>query len=316
MNRLAYILSALLLVQLIISEALYWNRQQEKHQVVDVQQALLFSDVRSLDKIQIQEAGKSLTLQKNGEGWLLAETQLPVDKARIDGLLAKLETLNGGWPVTSTASSHERFEVTEKRFQRHVTLYQGEQRKADFYLGSSPGFRKVHLRKLDNDAVYAVALNAFDFSSSQDEWLDKRLLATNHLKRMQGSDYLLEKQPSGWVLSSAPQASLNQTRASELAGAFESLRVTARIEHADANQVSGNQSVDIKVSNDSGEWTYSFIQLGSAYAVKRSDLSHYFALAESDHQRFVSVTAAKLQESSPQAPASALESLPETNAGQ
>lgn len=313
MNKLAYILSGLLLVQLIMSEALYWTRQQEKHKEVDVQQALLFSDVRALDKIQIQEGDKHLTLQKNGQGWVLAETQLPVDKAKMDGLLAKLETLNGGWPVTSTAASHERFEVTKKRYQRHVTLYQGDAVKADFYLGSSPGFRKVHLRKLDHDAVYAVALNVFEFPVRQDEWLDKRLLAVEGLKRIETSDYQLEKQQSAWVLNSSPQASLNQTRATDLATAFENLRVTGRIEHADAEQGSGDQTMNIKVNNDTGEWSYSFVRLGSAYAVKRSDMSYYFGLSESDYQRFVSVTATGLQENDPVAPVPGSELAPEAD---
>lgn len=311
MNKLTYILSGLLLVQLIVSEALYWNHQQETHEELNVQQALLFADVRALDKIQIQEGDKHLTLQKNDQGWVLAETQLPVDKAKIDGLLAKLETLNGGWPVTSTASSHERFEVAEKRYQRHVMFSQGGNIKADFYLGSSPGFRKVHLRKLDNDAVYAVALNVFEFPVRQDEWLDKRLLSLQGVKRIETSNYHLEKQQSAWVLNSSPQASLNQTRATDLATAFENLRVTGRIEHADAEQGSGDQSMNIKVNNDAGEWSYSFVRLGSTYAVKRSDMSYYFGLPESDYQRFVSVTAASLQENDPVAPVPAAKAAPE-----
>lgn len=301
MSKLTYGLSALLLVQLLVGEALYWNHQQKKHDAVDVQQALLIPDADQIDKITIQEGGKRLTLQKTGDHWQLPDTQLPVDQAKMDGLMTKFSTLNGGWPVATTASSHERFEVAENKYQRHVILYQGETSKAELYVGNSPGFRKAHVRKAGSDAVYAAQLNTFELPTLADDWLDKTLLASKGVKRIQGSDYVLEKQQENWSLVSPVNSELNQQKAKDLVAAFESLRVTGRIERAVDETNSGTQTAVIQITNDTNELSYSFIQLGGNYVVKRSDVDHYFSLAEADYQRITAQTAAQLQAASPPA---------------
>lgn len=298
MSKLTYGLSALLLVQLLVAEALYWNHQQKKHEAVDVQQALLIPDADQIDKITIQEGGKRLILQKTGDLWQLPDTQLPVDQAKMIGLMSKFSTLNGGWPVATTASSHERFEVAEKKYQRHVILSQGETSKAELYVGNSPGFRKAHIRKAGSDAVYAAQLNTFELPVLADDWLDKTLLASKGVKRIQGSDYVLEKKQENWTLVSPVNGELNQQKAKDLVAAFENLRVIGSIERKAEQTNAGISTIEIQVANDTNNLSYSFMQLGEYYVVKRSDLDHYFSLVEADYQRITALTAAQLQAAS------------------
>jgi len=146
MNKHITWLSAVLVLQILFGTGLYINKQNEQHS--GEEQTLLSLDMAQIDKITIQQEGSAAMLLKKGDSWLLPKLeQLPADKAKLHGLLGKLETLQTGWPVATTTSSHERFEVSKNKHQRHLQLYQGENLKPSSLSAPPPVFAKCMCAK-------------------------------------------------------------------------------------------------------------------------------------------------------------------------
>jgi len=285
-------LSAVLVLQILIGAGLYLNKHNAPQS--GESQTLLSLDMAQIDKITIQQEGSAATLLKNGDNWLLPKLeQLPADKAKLQGLLGKLETLQTGWPIATTSSSHERFEVSKNKHQRHLQLYQGEQLKAELFIGTSPGFRKVHVRKAGQEAVYSAKLNTFDLPAEDDQWLDKSLLAAQNITGIQGPDYSLEKQQDKWQLSADLQGELNQESVQKLLSSLNNLRITEISDQAteeDPKPITTN----LKIKQGNTELSYTFRKQGKNFSLNRSDIPQHFGLAEFDYSGITEVRLDKL----------------------
>ena len=71
----------------------------------------------------------------------------------MDSVVERFARAAGSWPVANTASTRERFEVTEENHQRHIVAKAGDDTVADIYLGTSPGYRKTHARRTGEDEI-------------------------------------------------------------------------------------------------------------------------------------------------------------------
>jgi len=60
------------------------------------------------------------------------------------GLIDKLEGAEAAWPVATSESSAERFEVSDAKFQRRIRFFADDAVVTELFLGTSPGFRRVH----------------------------------------------------------------------------------------------------------------------------------------------------------------------------
>jgi len=292
MNKHITWLSAVLVLQILFGTGLYINKQNEQHS--GEEQTLLSLDMAQIDKITIQQEGSAAMLLKKGDSWLLPKLeQLPADKAKLHGLLGKLETLQTGWPIATTNSSHERFEVSKNKHQRHLQLYQGEKLKAELYIGTSPGFRKVHVRKAGQEAVYTAKLNTFDLPAENEQWLDKSLLAAQNITGIQGPDYSLEKQQDKWQLSANLQGELDQASVQKLLSAFNSLRITELSDEATEEDPEPN-STSLRIKQGNKELSYTFKKQGENFSLSRSDIPQHFGLTEFDYSNIAEVRLEKL----------------------
>lgn len=293
-------LSGLLAMQVLLAALLYWQNQQP--QLNMQQHALLDFKDSAVNRIVISDSGNSVTLDKTGGAWQLPGLdKLPADAFKIDSVLSKLAALKGGWPVATTADSHERFEVADKKFQRRVQLYQGEKPVGEILMGTSPGFRKTHIRKPGDDAVYLASLNVFELPVKAEDWLDKALLAAKDVSQIKGPDYALAKKDNQWQLTNPaaqnaptgqPAASLNKEKAVQLASALSSLRVMGLAEKAAPDKAAGNtetRAIQIDVSNGANTWQYQFRQAGDRYTVKRDDRDREFTLSQFDFDRIAGI---------------------------
>ena len=281
MNKHVTWLSAVLVLQILIGAGLTINKQNKQHR--GEEQTLLSLDMEQINKVTIQQEGSATTLLKQGDNWLLPKLeQLPADKAKLHGLLAKLETLQTDWPIATTTSSHERFEVSKSKHQRHLQLYQGEELKAELYIGTSPGFRKVHVRKAGQEAVYSAKLNTFDLPTEEAQWLDKNLLATQNISGIEGPDYSLEKQQGKWQLSADVQGELDQSSVQSLVSALNNLRVTELSDTTTEKEV-GTNSTKLHVKQGDKALSYTFRKQGENFTVSRSDIPQRFELTEFDY---------------------------------
>ena len=170
MNRHT-ILGAVLLAQLIVV-AVVWGLQSRPG---DVPPLFLSFDVSRVDALAVADAESTVTVARSDGEWQLPNG-LPADAGKVEGVLQKLSDPAAGWPVATSESAMERFEVVEQAHQRHVVISAGEETLADVYLGTSPTFGKVHARHTGGGPVHAIAFSNYEAGARQSDWLDKSLL--------------------------------------------------------------------------------------------------------------------------------------------
>lgn len=166
---------------------------------------------------------KSIALAKKERGWTLPD-DVPADAEKVGKLLEKLAGLQAPWPVATTASARERFEVEEDNRQRHVLLQSGGKTAAELLLGTSPGFRRLHVRIPGADEVYEVDLTHFEMSTSADEWVDRAVLqADGEVAAVaREGQWRLARSDDGWMLD---DGAADANAAEQMAARFANLRV-------------------------------------------------------------------------------------------
>ncbi|HSC66118.1 MAG TPA: DUF4340 domain-containing protein [Cellvibrio sp.] len=287
-------LTMTLVVQLLIIVGIFAYKKSTQLNVVA--QPLLGTAVSEVERIVIRDLNSSVALQKTASGWQLPELQqLPADQQKLDGILQKLEGTKLTWPVTTTPASHERFEVTDNKFQRRIEFFTAGEKKADIFLGSSSGFKKVHLRKEGDDNVYIAELTTFEFATNPTEWLQKNLLAVRDPAMIKGADYHLKKNGQQWSFV-VPTGVISEEIAAEelnqLTNAIANLQIQAI---AEQNPESGERKT-ILVASAAGEFTYEFVKSGDGFFVRRSDNNRYFKISQYEYERIVNVSKATLVE--------------------
>lgn len=285
-------LTILLVLQVLLIIAVFTYQQNSRVQVPA--RPLLGIKISDIDRVVIQDANNKVILQKSGSEWQLPELQqLPVDKQKLEDALQKLEGTKLTWPVTTTASSHERFEVTGTKFQRRIELFQGDAKKADLWLGTTPGFKKIHVRREGEDQVYAVELAAFEFATASNDWLKSDLLAVKDASSIKAADYELQKTGDVWNFATANQDAdaekVDATKAKELANAFSNLQVQEVVTQKPQGEITR-----ASVKSAVGEFEYEFTKVGSDYFVKRSDRDLHFKLSQIEFGRIANVNKASL----------------------
>ena len=178
----------------------------------------------------VDDKGQQLKLQRGDAGWTLPDTRgLPADGDKVSQLLDKLIAANAPWPVATSAESAKRFEVAPDKFQREIKLTDKDQVVADLYLGTSPGFKKVHARRAESDDVYAISFANYDATARSDDWLDKALLKpTGDITAVTRPDHWkLQRTGDTWTLDGlAPGATTKQDEATDLVNKLANLHVS------------------------------------------------------------------------------------------
>lgn len=282
-------LGGLLALQLLLATGLALNGLRERS--ADAAAPLLDFETAAIDRIVVDDnASKSTTLTRDDGGWQIASlADLPANAAKADNMLDTLAGLRTTMPVVSTAAGRERFEVTKENFQRRLRLYDGGDLLGEYFFGTSPGFRRTHGRRADDDEVYALAFNNFDLPADANDWLDKTLLGAGEVKTVKGADYELSRNGDGWQLAAieanevAPQVDRNKV--DELVNALESMRVL-RVEDG----LPEGERVIVEVTTKDGDFRYEFATADSKYYVKRSDLDRAFTINQTDYERIAGTT--------------------------
>ncbi|WP_428240189.1 DUF4340 domain-containing protein [Gynuella sp.] len=281
-------LAALLVVQIALAGGLFWN-SQNRHSGNQPQQLLSFQS-KEIDKAVISGEDKNVTLKKASGEWQLADNSLPADSQKIIEQLSKLEKLKTGWPVATTKSSHERFEVAKDKFQRHIELFKGDQKVAELYLGSSPGFKQINIRRPDDDKVYSAALTSYEFPVDDEGWLDRSLLAASDVSGIKGSDYALTKKDKQWQLTEKDGQSTepaDSQKANDLATALSNLKVLSILQNKD--EAPDQPTAELTVSSGDTQWVYRFSQRNDNYYVSRNDRDAVFKISKPIYDSIVDV---------------------------
>lgn len=283
MDKTIKVLAAVLALQLVAALALTWSTGVFQ----SPGQAPQFADVdaSSIDEIEISAAdGKPVVLRKVDMSWVLpGYGNLPVDESKRSDVIERLVSSKAQWPVATTASAATRFEVTQEKYQRHVVLRGGGKELADLYLGTSPGFRRVHARRAGDDDIFAIDFNNYELPADAKGWLDKALLQPDgEITAIQKGDFKLVKQNDAWALQGLEEGkSTDATEAQSLASTLKSLHVTAAADDAARARVEAETpTFSYGVDTPSGSYTYAFYKDADDYVVKASNRDGYFRVAK------------------------------------
>lgn len=143
-------------------------------------ETLLSFDAGAVDGIRIEqgEAQKVVLTRAQGSWRVSSAPEFPADQDNVAAFLKKLAGLKKGWPVATTAGAAKRFKVAENDCERKITLSADGKSIATLFVGTSPGFRKIHGRRKGENAVYALVFNDYDAGAKAEVWIDKKVL--NH----------------------------------------------------------------------------------------------------------------------------------------
>ncbi len=279
-------LAAALILQAVVAVALLWHNGQ----TAEADSTTLLAAEASPDTIIVVGSDTNTRLELQGQKWVLPDLHgLPASPNKVSTVLDKLRAVTSGWPVTTTKASHQRFEVSETNFQRRIKLEQSGKGLADFYLGTSPGLRKVHLRHKEADAVYSVALATYDFPLQAEDWLDKTLLQAPGAQKMSGGDFTLINNGDSWAFKSPEGASADSNKAAALARAFTTLHVLGLSEPP-----ASDPTVKLTVEDGNESWEFSLWQEEDEYLIQRSDIAHTFTLSQHTFDRLSEANAQSL----------------------
>ncbi len=293
-SRGVQVLSGVLVLQLAVAGGLLWKSNSQADFAPAMQ--LVNVDPSTVDEIIIDDGEGRITLTSDLDQWHMDdEHETLASTEKINQLISDITELNPGLPVTSTKSSHQQLEVDEDGFQRRVTLKAGNEAVADLYLGTSPGYRKSHIRRVDQDQVYAAELNTFDVPTNHDAWLDKNLLALDNVSGVRSESIELALADEQWMIvlpqDKTETHDVDQNGIASLVSRLASLRVDGFAiplesdEPADAMAASDESEEpeqllthSITVVQNDKPVTLLMNRKGSNATIERSDVKGLFAL--------------------------------------
>lgn len=279
MKSTSIVLVGLFVAQVAAAGVLYYNTMSQRS--VRPQGSLLAYDSDVVDQISVQEGENTITLVKKQDDWVIESNQLPAQRVRVDQAIQTLGDMQLGWSVASSDGSHQQLEVADDKYQRRVKVSGGDATLGDIFIGTSPGFKRSHVRVADTDEVYSVAVNAFDFPTKVGEWIDKSLLQATNITSVTIDEKVLEQKDDQWVYDG--NQSTDQEKVAELIKVFENLRVN------DISDVAaeGLEFESVALTADGQDYDYRFAASGSDYLVARADIDSLFKISQDSYDKVV-----------------------------
>ena len=288
MNRSVTSLLVILLIQCGITAAVYWPAQDPEGQATTPALASFSNDL--VDELRVgDEYDNEALIKRVGESWLLPELEgLPANKAMVEKLLERLVNQDSGWPIAQSNVARQRFQVSEYHYQRSITLLREGQRLATIYLGTSPGFRKVHARNDAHNAIYSITFNAFDAPGVSGSWLEPGLLQIRSPLRITADSYTLSRENGDWISGTGRTPDKRELEA--LLTALRTLQVEGVAEQDLQRDLSDLEAdLILQVLSLTGETTLELFTLGDTHFISSSDYALIFKLSAYDFDRLTGI---------------------------
>ncbi len=286
MKKWIVLLCGMLVAQLVMAVIVHVSG--DEYGAYEADETLLTFDVDAVDRILIEDGSNSVVLTKQVGKWVLPEhDNFPADQQNVTQLLDKLAAMKKGWPVATTSSAPRRFKVAEDEFERRLTLLTNDDTLAQLYIGNSPGFRKVHVRNADDDAVFSVAFNPWEAGADSSDWINKNILtfSTEDLLHVEMSEFELQREDDELRLTDlTDQEEMNEQQAQMLVNSLSGLQVESLLDNTDKiASLPDDADLIVNVVLKPDEMlVYRFFKPDEEphYIVIRSDFDHYFEIAE------------------------------------
>lgn len=278
MNRAGKLLLLLLLIQL--GWLGYLHNQERVAGGAGVSARLADVGPFHVDELHIDDPHDDrVQLLRRRDGWILPTLgDLPANSERIAALLEQLTSEDPGWAVAHTLAARQRFRVADYHFRRRVHLLAQGEPVATVFLGTSPGFRKVHARNADDESIYSIKLNLFDLPVAPGRWLDTELLELKAPLRIVADGYSLDRSSGQWRLGDGSRPDPRELAA--LLDVLQSLQVSDVADAALARSLEAREAVLVlEVESLTGTDTLSLHRHQEKHLVHSARWQQYFLIS-------------------------------------
>jgi len=247
---------------------------------------LLPFDATQVNVLEISDAhGAKVRLTRQHDTWRLANG-FPADAGRITQLIERLHSLKHGLAAATSPAARHRFNVAEKKFERHVLLQHDDRMLAGLYLGRGAGARRSYVRAEHGTAVYSVPLGSYDLPVQASAWEDKTVLQVRDVTALESGHIRIQRKNAtakAWNSDRIPKGKQPDTEAIRRAvSLLEGLRYSKSLgkEAPDGYDFS-HPALMFRIRWKQGTRTYRFARhkTDDLYALKVSDRPEYFEIA-------------------------------------
>jgi hypothetical protein len=287
-NRLVTTLLLVLIVQIGIITYAFWPGQTTMNSSTRHTLAPFARD--AIDELRIgDQFDNEVVLLKLGEQWLLPNLEgLPADPARVETLLRSITAQKNSWPVARSPASRQRFQVVDYYYQRRLSLLSGGEQLGVIFLGTSPGFRKVHARNEKQDDIYSIPVNTFDIPAISGDWLDPRLLQVRAPLQIDADLYNLRFENGVWLTGTGGIPDERELEA--LVTGLKTLQVDGVADEDLQRELSAVEAdLVLKIRSLAGEATLELLTLNGENFIHSTEYPLFFKLSAYDFDRLTGI---------------------------
>lgn len=298
MTKAIQILSGVFVLQL--AAFAYFSSKEDPTGVYKNNEPLVSVDFETLDRVVMEDGeNKSVSLKKVSGAWTIEESfDFPANPAKVKEFFSSLGKLKKSWPVAKTSSAAKKFFTTEEKFERRVTFYKGGEPVNVLFVGTSPGFRKVHVQTKGDKNVYSVEYNSYDVPVKVADWYDKNYykVAKDSVSQLDVQGVVLT-QTSGAFQVSDMDAAKEESNTSKVKGLVTTMlnpdfeEVMSK-DQAPVGSEGSLLSYTVKKSNGD-EVGFSFKELK---AEKAEDAKNFAVLKISTHPFFFKIRKSRIED--------------------
>ena len=288
MNLTVNTLLFVLLIQCGITAAVMWPANSAENSSTN--HILAPSSMGSIDEIHIgDEFDNEAVLVKSGEQWLLPNLEnLPADSTKVNSLIENVINNTVVWPIAHSPAARQRFQVADYYYQRRLTFFSQGKNLDTIYLGTSPGFRKVHARNDNQDAIFSITLNTFDTPAVSGAWLEPRLLQIRTPVRIDSDFYNLRFENGHWL--SGIGGTPDESELESLITALKSIQIDG-VANEDLQRELSSAEADLilHIQSLAGDVTLELITLDNEHFINSSEYPFFFKLSAFDFDRLTGI---------------------------
>jgi hypothetical protein len=298
-------LSVLFLAQVILIFVLFLSDSDTGAYIQN--DKLLNLQLDSLDRIVVEQPeGRTLVLEKQDGIWVLPDYfGFPASVGKITRTFGKLFDTKIGWPVATTDAAESRFKVSADQFERKL-VFSSAKVTETLYLGTSPGFKKIHVRMDGSNTIYGIMFSAYQAGTKAREWADQKFL---HLPRgqiegIELGDLVLRRADGKFTVEGISDAEM--VVEGKIANLLADVSTLGFLEVLGKEEVPSfhleSPEFDFFIRSKSGEriqYRYGRLDEKDQYVLKASNSEYFFKVSKYNLERLRDVQRAKLVQEGP-----------------
>ncbi|MCB9530896.1 MAG: DUF4340 domain-containing protein [Myxococcales bacterium] len=245
---------------------------------------LLSVDSASVTELQVESSGssaQSVTLRREGEGWVVASADgYPAKSDAVDSLIGHLgDVVVDTAPIATQAVSHEGLNVADADFGRRVTITSsGATEPLVFVLGQSDA-GGINLRRGGDEVFSARGATIFDLKTSAGDYVERDLISfdAGQLDSLSVTTptgtVMAQRSGGGWEVAGLAEGRATDSDAVDrVAGALATLRMSEPVAAASVDLTSPAATVSWTGTDATGTPFGGTLRIGaedSSYRVVR-----------------------------------------------